>query len=141
MDPPFCWIAKSTMVVVPPCAAATVPVSKSSDAVVPPNGSSMWVWQSMPPGMTYWPAASIVCSAVCAPRCDGWVRPTILPPSIQTSDTKLSEAVTTVPSLIRVRMSVLDQGAVGVGAAIAIELPGPANVLDHVEIERGEDQL
>ena len=32
--------------------AATVPVSKSSDAVVPPNGRSMWVWQSIPPGNT-----------------------------------------------------------------------------------------
>src|SRR5262245_8164803 len=95
----------------------------------------------MPPGMTYWPAASIVWSAVCAPRCDGWVRPTILPASIQTSETKVSEAVTTVPSLMSVRMSVLDQGAISVGAAIAEELPGPADLLDHVEIERGDQEL
>src|SRR5262245_30731657 len=95
----------------------------------------------MPPGMTYCPAASIVCSAVWAPRCDGWVRPTILPASIQTSDTNVSDAVTTVPSLISVRMSVLDQRAIGVGAAIAEELPGPADLLDQIEIERRDQQL
>ncbi len=52
--------AKSTMVVVPPNAAARVPVSKSSDAKVPPNGSSMCVCTSMPPGITYLPVALIV---------------------------------------------------------------------------------
>ena len=40
------------MVVVPPCAAATVPDWKSSTEVVPPNGMSRWVCASMPPGMT-----------------------------------------------------------------------------------------
>ena len=58
------WTAKSTIEVVPPNAAARVPVSKVSLAKVPPNGSSMWVWTSMPPGMTYLPVASIVSSAV-----------------------------------------------------------------------------
>jgi len=38
--------------VVPPNAAAIVPDSKSSADVVPPNGMSRWVWQSMPPGIT-----------------------------------------------------------------------------------------
>ena len=38
------------IVVVPPQAAARVPVSNVSDAYVPPNGSSMWVWPSTPPG-------------------------------------------------------------------------------------------
>ena len=32
--------------------AARVPVSNVSEALVPPNGSSMWVCGSMPPGMT-----------------------------------------------------------------------------------------
>jgi hypothetical protein len=45
-------MAKSTMVVVPPHAAARVPVSKVSAAVVPPNGISMCVWPSTPPGRT-----------------------------------------------------------------------------------------
>ncbi len=44
--------AKSTIVVVPPQAAARVPVSKESEAAVPPKGSSMWVCASTPPGMT-----------------------------------------------------------------------------------------
>ena len=38
------------MQVVPPKAAARVPVSNVSLAKVPPNGSSMWVWTSMAPG-------------------------------------------------------------------------------------------
>ena len=46
------------MVVVPPKAAARVPVSNVSEANVPPNGSSMWVWASTPPGTTYLPVAS-----------------------------------------------------------------------------------
>ena len=52
------------MVVVPPQAAARVPVSNVSDAKVPPKGSSMCVCTSMPPGTTYLPVASIVRSAV-----------------------------------------------------------------------------
>ena len=52
--------AKSTIVVTPPHAAAMVPVSNVSDAAVPPNGSSMWVCTSTPPGTTYLPVASIV---------------------------------------------------------------------------------
>jgi di/tricarboxylate transporter len=49
----------ATIVVVPPQAAARDPLSKVSLANVPPKGSSMWVCTSMPPGMTYFPAASI----------------------------------------------------------------------------------
>ena len=51
-EDPFDWTAKSTIDVVPPNAAARVPVSNVSFANVPPKGSSMWVWTSMPPGMT-----------------------------------------------------------------------------------------
>ena len=58
-EPPLVWTAKSMIVVVPPQAAARVPVSKLSEAKVPPNGSSMWVWTSIPPGRTYLPEASI----------------------------------------------------------------------------------
>ena len=50
-----CWglgMTKSMHMVVPPAAAAEVPVKKSSEATVPMKGSSMWVWGSMPPGMT-----------------------------------------------------------------------------------------
>jgi len=61
---PVRWTAKSTMVVTPPHAAAVLPDSNVSDAAVPPNGSSMWVCTSIPPGMTYFPVASIVVSAL-----------------------------------------------------------------------------
>ena len=57
------WIAKSMMVVVPPWAAAMVPLSKSSAEVVPPNGMSRWVCTSMPPGITSLPFASTTVSA------------------------------------------------------------------------------
>ena len=85
-EPPFDWIAKSTIVVVPPCAAASVPVSKSSDEVVPPNGMSMCVCASMPPGMTYLPRRvdrrrRRLPSSACPAR----RAPAILPFSIQTS--------------------------------------------------------
>ena len=43
MRVPRAWMAKSTMLVVPPNAAARVPVSKSSADVVPPKGMSRCV--------------------------------------------------------------------------------------------------
>ena len=43
---------KSTSIVVPPAAAAKVPDSKVSAAVVPMKGISRCVCGSMPPGMT-----------------------------------------------------------------------------------------
>ena len=49
---PTCCMAKSTIIVVPPTAAALVPVSKVSQATVPPNGISKCVCTSMPPGST-----------------------------------------------------------------------------------------
>src|SRR5436305_2940189 len=92
-------MAKSTSVVVPPNAAARVPVSKSSDDVVPPNGISRWVWQSMPPGMTYIPVASITRSAPSPiPERTAAIRS----PSISTSAFVVSRAVTTVPFRISV---------------------------------------
>ena len=51
-DVPFACTAKSMIVVVPPQAAARVPVSNVSTECVPPNGISMWVCASMPPGST-----------------------------------------------------------------------------------------
>ena len=75
-------MAKSTMVVVPPWAAATVPLSKSSAEVVPPNGMSRWVWTSMPPGITSFPRASTTVSAgVFRP----WPMVVMRPSSIRTS--------------------------------------------------------
>jgi hypothetical protein len=47
---PRAWMAKSTIVVVPPMAAARVPVSKSSAELDPPKGMSRCVCASMPPG-------------------------------------------------------------------------------------------
>ena len=44
--------AKSMTVVVPPCRAAIVPVTKSSEETTPPNASSKCVCASTPPGRT-----------------------------------------------------------------------------------------
>src|SRR5947208_2997765 len=85
--------------VVPPNAAARVPVSKVSLLTVPPNGSSMCTCGSIAPGMTSLPAASMTFSAV-----TGKSRPIILivSPSTKTSATQSSVAVTMRPFLIRV---------------------------------------
>ena len=78
-------MAKSTIVVVPPNAAASVPVSKSSADVVPPNGMSMCVWTSMPPGSTYLPVASITLSTLAAGMSSAVPMAAIFSPSTSTS--------------------------------------------------------
>ena len=93
------------IVVVPPQAAARVPVSNVSDAVVPPNGSSMCVWTSMPPGITYLPGGVDAPSAVARPTRPsaepGGTSAAIVSPS--TSDVHrggAGRAMTTVPPVI-----------------------------------------
>lgn len=94
------------MVVVPPQAAARVPVSKVSEAAVPPNGSSMWVCTSTPPGMTYSPVASSSRSAVqlAATELPVAASATTCSPSISTSAMVSSAAVTTSPLRMTVRV-------------------------------------
>src|ERR1019366_181824 len=100
MRVPRGWMAKSTMVVVPPKAAARVPVRKSSALVVPPKGMSRWVWQSMPPGRTYMPAASMTVASEGAgmPGRTSWMSS----PEMRTSAAMVSVAVTTLPLRIKV---------------------------------------
>ncbi len=106
---PVACTAKSMMVVVPPHAAALVPDSKSSEATVPPKGSSMWVWASTPPGTTYFPEASRTSSAprsaASAGSEPGASRATIVSPSMSTSVGWAPVAETTVPPLISNDMS------------------------------------
>ena len=60
------------IMVVPPAAAASVPVAQSSAVTVPPNGMSMWVWASIKPGMTSLPDGVYGLGAVRAEvRADG----------------------------------------------------------------------
>src|SRR5918997_565792 len=139
------------IVVVPPHAAARVPVSKVSEAAVPPKGSSMWVWASMPPGMTYLPVASTTASTLSSrstpSRLDRGVRTAaMVSPSTKTSATAIPVALITVPPLMRVVLTATpssrlrDQG-VGVGAAVAIELPGVADLPDHVQVQVADHDL
>src|ERR687898_2117691 len=148
---PVRWTAKSTIVVVPPQAAARVPVSNVSEALVPPNGSSMWVWTSTPPGSTYLPAASTTRSAVVcrSPRAVEPVgrRAAIVSPSTSTSIGVAPSADRTSPFLMRVVTGVapprsgLRQGAVGVRPAVPIELPLVADLGDHRQVDVADDQL
>ena len=98
--------------VVPPHAAARVPVSNVSDAFVPPNGSSMCVCASMPPGITYLPVASMTVStdaATSVPRsCEpGASTAAIVSPSMSTSASPRPVAETTVPPVMSVVAHVL----------------------------------
>src|SRR4051812_18601532 len=95
----------------------------------------------MPPGITYCPRASIATSSG-----PGFVpdsaSATTLPRSSHTSPANVSLAVTIVPFWMMVRPTLLlHERTVRVGAPIAIELPRAAHLLDHVEIERGHDEL
>src|SRR5471032_3407458 len=97
------------MLVVPPNAAARVPVSKSSAEVVPPNGMSRCVCTSIPPGITYIPAASITLAAAAS----GIPARTslITAPSIRTSALAVVRAVTTVPFRIKVFIAMSSPGS------------------------------
>src|SRR5690606_7579688 len=121
-----------------PHAAAVVPVANVSDENVPPNGISMCVCASMPPGSTYLPVASISSSAtVIRP---GAVTAQIVSSVINTSATTGPVALTTVPPRFSVRMALpplrFGQRAIRVRPAIAIELPQVADLgqLGHVQI-------
>src|SRR5580693_9391645 len=161
---PLAWTAKSTIVVVPPQAAARVPVSNVSTENVPPNGISMCVCTSIPPGSTYLPVASMTWSAACAAALS--VAPPVPPasaapvtsrartaaifsPATRTSAASVPLAVTTVPPLMSVVVmallsrsppladgSWLYQRPVLVGAAVAVELPQVADLgeLLHVQV-------
>ena len=129
------------IVVVPPHAAARVPVSNVSLANVPPNGISMWVWPSMPPGITYLPCASMTVSTlseVAPSRSEsGAIRAAIVSPSISTSCRNDPVELTTVPFWMRIFAMVLlwvrlrlrlRRLGVGLRAAVAIELPVVADL-------------
>ena len=92
----------STMVVVPPQAAARDPVSKVSLAKVPPNGSSMWVCTSMPPGMTYLPAASMTLSCPSSVKNPGAPSAVMVSPVISTSWAMTPDVEMTWPFLMSV---------------------------------------
>src|SRR5579859_2022338 len=93
-------MAKSMSVVVPPKAAAMVPVSKSSALVVPPKGMSRCVCTSMPPGINSNPVASMMRPAFSTGSCVA-MAPT-RSPVIPTSARQVSVAVTTVALRITV---------------------------------------
>ena len=77
--------AKSTTVVVPPKAAALVPLAKVSQVIVGPITFSMCTWVSTPPGRTYRPLASTMATLGPTSSCRPMARTT--PSCINTSAT------------------------------------------------------
>src|SRR6185437_11804045 len=144
------------IVVVPPHAAARVPVSKVSAENVPPNGISMCVCASIPPSSTNlpvasmtWSAATAAASSPSAPVTDRASTAPIFSPVTSTSASSVPDAVTTVPPLIRMVLTALSPGSLAlaggswlyqrlvlVGAAVAVELPLVPDLgqLFHVEV-------
>src|SRR5439155_11725302 len=133
------------IVVVPPYAAARVPVSNVSLAAVPPNGSSMWVCASIPPGITYLPPASITSSTAIVGLNAGSRTATIFSPSTSTSATRVPVGPTTVPPLTSKDMARsplrFRQISVRVGAAVAVELPAVADGLQQAQVQVADDQF
>src|SRR4051812_21136755 len=84
------------MVVVPPVAAAMVPLTKSSAVVVPIMGESMCVCTSTPPGRTYLPWQSTR-STDSGRVALSWPTAVTLPFSTSTSARVVSVEETTVP--------------------------------------------
>src|SRR5438876_76079 len=73
---PAVWLQKSMRVVVPPNAAAFVPVSTVSTVCVGPNSQSRWVCTSTPLGKTSRPLASCpLASAPAAAPAVHWLHP------------------------------------------------------------------
>src|SRR5215510_1307066 len=160
---PLACTAKSMIVVVPPHAAAVVPVANVSTEKVPPNGISMCVCPSIPPGMTYLPAASTTSSAlVCRPSAAGRASTAaIFSPSMSTSASSVPSAVTTVPPLISmltalpparlqtkarsvaagIERSRRYQAFVRVRAAVPVELPQVPDLGQLVHVQVTDDDL
>ncbi len=98
-----------------------MPVSKVSLANVPPKGSSMWVWTSIAPGITYLPDASIVSSAAMPAAGRSAPMAAIVSPSTRTSAWLEPSAVTIVPLMISVRIGpppVMATAMVPIGIAV-----------------------
>src|ERR687887_428229 len=100
---PSSYTTKGTSVVSPVRAAAMGAVVQSS------YSGPTWRWQSMSPGRTYLPAASITRAA--GGRCASGPIATIVSPSMATAASKTSEPVTTRPPRTIVSTPVIVTGA------------------------------
>src|SRR3954468_11441789 len=134
----------STIVVTPPQAAAREPVSNVSLANVPPKGSSMCVCTSMPPGITYLPAASMMTASPSSAKNPGLPTAVMTSSVINTSWAMTPWVETTLPFLINVVVMVrlpLHQLVVGVGPAVPVEGPAITYQFDLVDVEVAHDEL
>src|SRR5262245_50156233 len=122
------------IVVVPPHAAARVPVKNVSAENVPPKGISMCVCASIPPGSTYLSSASMTESADSITP--GATTAEIFSSSTSTSARSVPPALMTVPLRMSVRISGSGERVVGVRPAVAVELPQVPDLgqLPHVEV-------
>src|SRR5215211_2897998 len=105
----------------------------------------MWVCGSMPPGTTYLPDASTTASTFDSRSTPSSADPglstaAIISPSTSTSAAAKPVLLITVPFLINVVLipairSWFGDSGVGVGPPIPVELPGVADLPDHVKIK------
>src|SRR4026209_2127840 len=134
----------SIIVVTPPQAAAREPVASVPLTNVPPNGNSMCVCTSTPPGITYLPAASMTNALPSSAKNPGLPTAVMTSSVISTSWAMTPVVETTFPflmSVVAMARLPLDQLVVGVGTAISVEGPAVAHELDLVEVEVAHDEL
>ena len=82
------------MVVVPPAAAARLPLSKSSQNTEPSAVSwSKWTWASMPPGTAISPVASISLRPLSSRSPSATTRPPVMPISPFTTSAAVAMVV------------------------------------------------
>src|SRR6266542_245343 len=153
---PSSYVTKGRRVVSPVCAAASGAVFQSS------YSAPIWRWQSMSPGRTNRPPASITLSA--GGRRSSGPMAAILSPLMATAVSTISVAVTTLPPRTRVsprgpvivvtppsdpapssvRLLLrhgLQQGGIVLGLAPPEKVPALADRGHLVEIDPGNDQL
>src|SRR3954453_5473784 len=134
----------STIVVTPPQDAAREPVSNVALANVPPKSSSMCVCTSLPPGITYLPAASMMTALPSSAKNPGLPTAVMTSSVINTSWAMTPVVETPLPFLINVVVMVrlpLHQLVVGVGPAVPVEGPAITYQFDLVDVEVAHDEL
>src|SRR5688572_3897804 len=105
--------------------------------------TSEWLWVSMNPGQTTWPAQSIVSGAL-SPLATAATRPSLMPTSALARG-RPDPSMTVPPLRTRSRSISLEHVfgdvAVRLRAPVPVELPVRADLRDEVEVEVGHDQL
>ena len=142
----LCLYGESTIIVVPPHAAARVPVSNVSADFVPPNGISMCVWASIPTGHDVLGCRIDDAVGTRLP-CVGEPGPTCrqrAPPLVLDKDVHQCRSIRSHYRAVAdhgAHLSGLAERSVGVGTPVPVERPQPADLIDHPEVEVAHDDF